>query len=49
MSVTNLGTNVILGADTVVVVANDEILGKPGNAGDAREMLTETSGTANMS
>ena len=37
------GSRIILGADTVVVV-DDEILGKPGNAAIAREMLIRLRG-----
>lgn len=37
------GPTIILGADTVVVV-NGEILGKPGNAATAREMLLKLRG-----
>jgi septum formation protein len=37
------GPRIILGADTVVVV-NAEILGKPGNAASAREMLVKLRG-----
>jgi septum formation protein len=37
------GSEIILGADTVVV-ANEEILGKPGNAATAREMLLKLRG-----
>jgi septum formation protein len=37
------GPTIILGADTIVV-ANDEILGKPGSAATAREMLQKLRG-----
>jgi nucleoside triphosphate pyrophosphatase len=40
-------STIILGADTVVV-ANDEILGKPGNAATAREMLPKLRGREHL-
>lgn len=42
-TMTNLDNSIILGADTIVV-ANENILGKPQNQMDAYNMLTELSG-----
>ena len=39
------GDDPVLGADTIVVAADGEILGKPRDAGDARRMLRKLSGT----